>query len=89
MKPAAFIQGLLNDVTRSDVVEDAALLNTRVSKYTITAYNQAAVFAKSHKTTSRAITAHPLRLFIGHRPPSCSFQGFAACSKALRKRLPA
>lgn len=55
MKPAAFIQGLLADVTRSDVVEDAALLNTRVSKYTITAYNQAAVFAKSHKTTSRAI----------------------------------
>jgi hypothetical protein len=56
MKPSSFIQGLIADITRSDVVEDAEMVKSRVSKYTMVAYAQAAAFSKNHKAKSPEIT---------------------------------
>lgn len=65
MKPADFVKGLIVDITRSDVVEDAELVKSRVSKYTMIAYSQAASFTKNHKVTSAEITVLDTSINMG------------------------
>lgn len=65
MKPSEFVKGLIADITRSDVVEDAELVKTRVAKYTIVAYTQAAAFTKNHKAKSTEITVLDTAIDMG------------------------
>lgn len=65
MKPSQFVKSLIADITRSDVVEDAELVKSRVSKYTIVAYTQAAAFTKNHKTKSQAVTVLDMAIDMG------------------------
>ena len=65
MKPSNFVKGLINDITRSDVVEDAELVKSRVSKYTMVAYSQAASFSKNHKVKSTEITVLDAAIDLG------------------------